>query len=174
MDKKVLKKSPLTIVLYVIAAILLIYAFYMVGSTITYLHSYFSAYGSSFSKNLGTSIGYICTQSLVYFVYAIIVFVAAKIYNEVRALNDKNYLSAAESKAILKAKEAKAEAKAAEKKAKANRKAAEKNAAAKAAGKKDDDSKKEDSKQEDSKKDDESKDSGAKDNAEDEDQSEDK
>ncbi|MDO4383608.1 MAG: hypothetical protein Q4C18_03860 [Eubacteriales bacterium] len=112
MEKKMLKKSKFEITMYVISGLLAVYTVYMLYSTITYLTSYFSQYGSSLSSNFGTAIGYILTQCLVYLVYAILTFAAAKIYHEVRKANPDNYLSEAESKAILRAKEAKKAAKA--------------------------------------------------------------
>ena len=112
MEKKLLKKSKFAVTLYVISGLLTLYTVYMLYSTITYLTNYFSQYGTSFMSNFGTAIGYILTQCLVYLVYAILVFAAAKIYNEVRKANPDNYLSEAESKAILRAKEAKKIAKA--------------------------------------------------------------
>ena len=118
MEKKLLKKSKFAVTLYVISGLLTLYTVYMLYSTITYLTNYFSQYGTSF--NFGTAIGYILTQCLVYLVYAILVFAAAKIYNEVRKANPDNYLSEAESKAILRAKEAKKIAKAEKKAAKAS------------------------------------------------------
>ena len=107
MEKKLLKKSKFAVTLYVISGLLTLYTVYMLYSTINYLTNYFSQYGTSFMSNFGTAIGYILTQCLVYLVYAILVFAAAKIYNEVRKANPDNYLSEAESKAILRAKEAK-------------------------------------------------------------------
>lgn len=120
MEKKLLKKSKFATTLYVISGLLAVYTLYMLYSTITYLTNYFSQYGTSFMSNFGTAIGYILTQCLVYLVYAILVFAAAKIYNEVRKANPDNYLSEAESKAILRAKEAKKIAKAEKKAAKAS------------------------------------------------------
>jgi len=120
MEKKLLKKSKFATTLYVISGLLAVYTVYMLYSTITYLTNYFSQYGTSFMSNFGTAIGYILTQCLVYLVYAILVFAAAKIYNEVRKANPDNYLSEAESKAILRAKEAKKIAKAEKKAAKAS------------------------------------------------------
>lgn len=122
MEKKMLKKSKFEITMYVISGLLAVYTVYMLYSTITYLTSYFSQYGSSLSSNFGTAIGYILTQCLVYLVYAILTFAAAKIYHEVRKANPDNYLSEAESKAILRAKEAKKVAKAEKKAAKAEAK----------------------------------------------------
>lgn len=122
MEKKMLKKSKFEITMYVISGLLAVYTVYMLYSTITYLTSYFSQYGSSLSSNFGTAIGYILTQCLVYLVYAILTFAAARIYREVRKANPDNYLSEAESKALLRAKEAKKVAKAEKKAAKAEAK----------------------------------------------------
>ncbi len=125
MEKKLLKKSKFAVTLYVISGLLTLYTVYMLYSTITYLTNYFSQNGTSFMSNFGTAIGYILTQCLVYLVYAILVFAAAKIYNEVRKANPDNYLSEAESKAILRAKEAKKIAKAEKKAAKTSVKEAQ-------------------------------------------------
>lgn len=122
MEKKMLKKSKFEIAMYVISGLLAVYTVYMLYSTITYLTSYFGQYGSSLSSNIGTAIGYILTQCLVYLVYAILTFAAARIYREVRKANPDNYLSEAESKALLRAKEAKKVAKAEKKAAKAEAK----------------------------------------------------
>lgn len=125
MDKKMLKKSVFEIVMYVISGLLCVYTVYMLYSTITYLVSYFTQYGQSLASNFGTAFGYILTQCLVYLVYAILTFGIARVYREVRKANPENYLTAAESKAIQRAKEAKKLAKAEKKALKAEKKAAE-------------------------------------------------
>lgn len=125
MDKKMLKKSKFEIVMYVISGLLCVYTVYMLYSTVTYLVSYFTQYGQSLASNFGTAFGYILTQCLVYLVYAILTFAIARVYREVRKANPENYLTAAESKAIQRAKEAKKLAKAEKKALKAEKKAAE-------------------------------------------------
>ncbi len=124
MDKKMLKKSKFEIVMYVISGLLFVYTVYMLYSTVTYLVSYFTQYGQSLASNFGTAFGYILTQCLVYLVYAILTFAIARVYREVRKANPDNYLTAAESKAIQREKEAKKLAKAEKKALKAEQKAA--------------------------------------------------
>ena len=119
MEKKLLKKSKFAVTLYVISGLLTLYTVYMLYSTITYLTNYFSQYGTSFMSNFGTAIGYILTQC--WYIWSMRFWcLRQQDYNEVRKANPDNYLSEAESKAILRAKEAKKIAKAEKKSAKAS------------------------------------------------------
>lgn len=121
--KKNLKKSKLSITFYVIACILLVYAVYSIFGSIAYLNTYFKTYGTSLGANLGDAIPYILSNSIVYLIYAILVFIGAVVYDEVRALNPANCYTKAE----LAAKEAEAKKKEEAKAAveKASKKAAE-------------------------------------------------
>lgn len=139
MKNKALKRSPLSIVLYVLSAVLLVYAVYMVFSTVNYLSSYFQTYSTTIGSNLGDSFNYILTNTLSYFLYAVFLFTAGKVYDAVRALDSSNFESEADLAAKKKAREdqkkAKEDAKA--KVAAEKAKAAEKKTEAKSAKKAD-------------------------------------
>ena len=105
--KKNLKRSKLSVTFYVIACILLVYAVYSIFGSIAYLNTYFKTYGTSLGANLGDAIPYILSNSIVYLIYAILVFIGAVVYDEVRALNPANCYTKAE----LAAKEAEAKKK---------------------------------------------------------------
>lgn len=107
--KKNLKKSKLSITFYVIACILLVYAVYSIFGSIAYLNTYFKTYGTSLGANLGDAIPYILSNSIVYLIYAILVFIGAVVYDEVRALNPANCYTKAELAAKAAEKEAEAE-----------------------------------------------------------------
>ena len=131
--KKKLKRSKLSVTFYVIACILLVYAVYSMFSTVSYLNTYFTTYGTSIGANLGDAIPYIISNSIVYLVYAVLVFMGAVIFDAVRALDPANCLTEAEIAAKEREKQQKAAAKAAEAKKKEEEKA---KAAVEAASKK--------------------------------------
>ena len=89
---KKLKKSPVSIVCYVIAALSLIYALYALVSGYSYLNSYFSAYGTSIGANLGDAATYMLSQSFTPLCFAVMVFMCGHINEGVRALNPDNYV----------------------------------------------------------------------------------
>ena len=89
---KKLKKSPVSIVCYVIAALSLIYALYAIVSGYSYLNSYFSAYGTSIGANLGDAATYMLSQSFTPLCFAVMVFMCGHINEGVRALNPDNYV----------------------------------------------------------------------------------
>lgn len=89
---KKLKKSPVSIVCYVIAALSLIYALYALVSGYSYLNSYFSAYGTSIGANLGDAATYMLSQSFTPLCFAVMVFMCGHINEGVRALNPENYV----------------------------------------------------------------------------------
>ena len=91
-DMKKLKKSPVSIVCYVIAALSLIYALYALVSGYSYLNSYFSAYGTSIGANLGDAATYMLSQSFTPLCFAVMVFMCGHINEGVRALNPENYV----------------------------------------------------------------------------------
>ena len=91
-DMKKLKKSPVSIVCYVIAALSLIYALYALASGYSYLNSYFSAYGTSIGANLGDAATYMLSQSFTPLCFAVMVFMCGHINEGVRALNPDNYV----------------------------------------------------------------------------------
>lgn len=74
------KKTPvISIVLYVIAALLAILFAYMLGASILYIKDYLAQYSMSFSDVASDSIKMIINQSVAYLVYAILVFAAGKV-----------------------------------------------------------------------------------------------
>lgn len=91
-DMKKLKKSPVSILCYVIAALSLIYALYALVSGYSYLNSYFSAYGTSIGANLGDAATYMLSQSFTPLCFAVMVFMCGHINEGVRALNPENYV----------------------------------------------------------------------------------
>lgn len=91
MNEKKLRKSPVTIILFVLAAIMLIYALYLVGSTIAYIVNYYAQYGMS--PQLGESVGYVLQSTYQPLGLAILIGAAGFILKEVRALNPANYVT---------------------------------------------------------------------------------
>ncbi len=65
--------------LYVISAALLLAFVYMLYVNVTYISSYITSYGMSFSDMWQEAIQYIVAGSINYFVYAVLVFSAGKI-----------------------------------------------------------------------------------------------
>lgn len=76
-------RSGLIKFLYVISAILALVFVFMLIINVNYIINYIAAYGLSFGDMCLESIKYIITGSLNYFVYALLVFCAAKILSVV-------------------------------------------------------------------------------------------
>lgn len=111
MEKK-LRKSPIEIVLYVLAGLALIYAIYQIGSTVSYVFSYYDQYGMS--PEVGETVNYVLQGCFQPFCMAILLFAAGYILSEVRALNPAYYATdeeVAQAKAAKKLAREKAAAK---------------------------------------------------------------
>lgn len=110
MKEKVYKQSPVAICCYVFAAALLIYTFYMAGSTVKQVTEYYSSIGVSASaKEYFT---YVIQTAIDPLVRAVLVFMAGYVLTAVRKLDPANYgekkqtTSKAASAVAAKAKEA--------------------------------------------------------------------
>lgn len=104
MNEKKLRKSPVTIILFVLAAIMLVYTLYLVGSTIAYIINYYAQYGMS--PQIGESVGYVLQAVYQPLSLAALLGAAAFILKEVRALNPANYVTKEELEAAKAAKKA--------------------------------------------------------------------
>lgn len=109
MNEKKLRKSPVVIALYVLAALTLVYSFYLIGSTISYIISYYSSY--SMNPEIGETVTYVLQSVYQPLIGAVLLAAAAFTLNEVRALNPAYYATDEE---IAAAKAAKKEKKAEE------------------------------------------------------------
>lgn len=96
MEKK-LRKSPLAVILYIVSALLLVYSCYLIGSTIVYIFSYYGQY--SMAPGIAEVASYVLQSAYQPLVFAFLTFAAARILNEVRALNPSYYTSKEEMKA---------------------------------------------------------------------------
>lgn len=85
-----LKKSPVSIACYIIAALVLIYCFYLLGTSYKTIADYYSAY--SMKPQFGEVATYIMQNCLTPFVSAVTLFMAAFILDSVRKLDPKNYV----------------------------------------------------------------------------------
>lgn len=85
-----LKKSPVSIACYIIAALVLIYCFYLLGTSYKTIADYYSAY--SMKPQFGEVATYILQSCLTPFVSAVTLFMAAFILDSVRKLDPKNYV----------------------------------------------------------------------------------
>lgn len=112
MNEKKLRKSPIVIALYAVAALILIYAFYLVGSTFSQIAAYYSSY--NMTPGFTETAGYILQAVYQPLVMAILLAAAGYILNEVRALNPAYYATKEEIEAAKAAKAAKKAAKKAE------------------------------------------------------------
>ena len=99
MNNKKLKRSKVTIGLYVCTGIVSVYALYAIFNSISYLRNYFKTYGSTIGQH-----SYILNQSLSYIVFAVLLFTVSVVLTEVRKLNPDNYMSAEELALIEAAK----------------------------------------------------------------------
>lgn len=82
------KKSKFVIVLYVITGIITAYGAYMVYYTINYIKDYYASYGTSVTDDLANVIQYIISNSVLYFVYALLLFTGARILKRILALQN--------------------------------------------------------------------------------------
>lgn len=76
-------RSKFVIGLYGVAGLLTGYGAYMVYYTIAYVKDYYSTATTTISDDLASIIQYIVTNCLLYFVYALIIFVGARILKHV-------------------------------------------------------------------------------------------
>ena len=109
MEKGNLKKSKLTIALYVLASLILVYGVYNIVVVVEYINTTAQTYEITAMD----AFNYLVSSVINYFVYAILIYVAAVINDGIRALNPANYLTEAEIEAKEAAKAEKAAAKAA-------------------------------------------------------------
>ena len=122
--KKKFRRSSATIVCYVLAALMLIYTCYQIGSTINQINQYYAQYGMNATPM--EYFTYTLQAALTPLINTVVFFMLAKILDEVRKNNPANYQS---DEDIVEAGIAKKEAKDAkkfEKGEKAAAKAAEK------------------------------------------------
>lgn len=122
MDKKNEKKfiqSPVAIICYVLAALLLVYACYQGGSTVGQINEYYAGYGMSAKPS--EYVMYVFQAMMEPVLHAIVIFMAGYILTAVRKLDPKNYKTAAE---IADMEESKKEAKEKKQVAKGDAKAA--------------------------------------------------
>ena len=73
------KKTKFEIVMYVAAIVMLVFAAFMIWSSVVYIKSYYSSYGMSISEGLKDAIQYILSNSATWIVYALIFFGMARI-----------------------------------------------------------------------------------------------
>ena len=122
MDKKNEKKfiqSPVAIICYVLAALMLIYACYQGGSTVNQINEYYAGYGMSAKPT--EYVMYVFQAMLEPVFHAIVIFMVGYILTAVRKLDPKNYKTVAE---IADMEEAKKEAREKKQVAKGDAKAA--------------------------------------------------
>jgi hypothetical protein len=92
-----LKKSPVSIVCYVIAALALIYCFYVLGTAYKTVAQYYAAY--NMKPQIGEIVTYVLQTGLAPLTSAITLFMAAYILDAVRKLDPNNYVTV-EKKAV--------------------------------------------------------------------------
>ena len=73
------KRSKNVIILYIISGIIAAYGAYMIYFNIAYVINYYASAGTSISSDLANVIQYIISNSVLYFIYALIIFIGARI-----------------------------------------------------------------------------------------------
>lgn len=73
------KRSKNVIILYVISGIIAAYGAYMIYFSIDYVIQYYTSAGTSVSSDLASVIQYIISNSVPYFIYALIIFIGARL-----------------------------------------------------------------------------------------------
>lgn len=97
MERKKFKRPVLSLVFYIISALLVVLSIVKVFTSITYLNTYFKQYGTTLGQNVGDAVQYIVQGSLNFLIYAVIIFIGAKIYDEIKRLNPDNRVAAGEN-----------------------------------------------------------------------------
>jgi hypothetical protein len=89
--KKKFRRSPVTVICFVLAALMLIYACYQGGSTIHQINDYYAQYGMK-AKPV-EYLTYVSQSVMATLINAIVLFMLAKIHDDVRKTNPANYQS---------------------------------------------------------------------------------
>ena len=89
MKEKKLKQSALVVILYLFAALMLVYTIYQIYSTCTAISSYYAQYDAA--PKAGEIIGYILQAVVQPLSMSILLFGGGRILSETRALNPNNY-----------------------------------------------------------------------------------
>lgn len=123
MDKNTEKKfiqSPMAIICYVLAALMLIYACFQAGSTVKQINEYYSSYGMTAKPS--EYLAYVIQAMIEPLLHAVTIFMFGYILNTIRKMDPGNYKTAEELMAIEEAKkEAKSKKQAARSEAKADK-----------------------------------------------------
>lgn len=122
--KKKFRRSPVTIVCYVLAALMLIYACYQAGTTIHQINEYYAQYGMKATPV--EYITYVGQGIMTTLINAIVLFMLARIHDDVRKNNPANFMSDEDLIESAEAKKAAKDTKQFEKGEKAAAKAADK------------------------------------------------
>ena len=122
--KKKFRRSPVTVVCYVLAALMLIYACYQAGTTIHQINDYYAQYGMKATPV--EYITYVGQDIMATLINAIVLFMLAKIHDDVRKNNPANFMSDEDMVEAAEAKKAAKDSKQFEKGEKAAAKAADK------------------------------------------------
>lgn len=93
---KVYAQSPIAIVCYVLAALMVLYACYTAGNTVKQINEYYGSYGMTASGK--DYITYVAQAILEPLINAFTFFMAGYILTAVRKLDPKNYVSAKPAK----------------------------------------------------------------------------
>ena len=89
--EKKFRRSPATVICYVLAALLLIYTCYQIGSTVKMINEYYAQYGMTATPV--EYLTYVAQNALTPLINTVIFFMLAKILDEVRKNNPANYKS---------------------------------------------------------------------------------
>ena len=122
--KKKFRRSPVTVICFVLAALMLIYACYQGGSTIHQINDYYAQYGMKAKP--AEYLTYVSQSVMATLINAIVLFMLAKIHDDVRRNNPANFMSDEELVEAAEAKKAAKDSKQFEKGEKAAAKSAEK------------------------------------------------
>lgn len=122
--KKKFRRSPVTVICFVLAALMLIYACYQGGSTIHQINDYYAQYGMKAKP--AEYLTYVSQSVMATLINAIVLFMLAKIHDDVRRNNPANFMSDEELVEAAEAKKAAKDSKQFEKGEKAAAKSADK------------------------------------------------
>lgn len=122
--KKKFRRSPVTVICFVLAALMLIYACYQGGSTIHQINDYYAQYGMKAKP--AEYLTYVSQSVMATLINAIGLFMLAKIHDDVRKNNPANFMSDEDMVEAAEAKKAAKDSKQFEKGEKAAAKAADK------------------------------------------------
>ena len=103
-EQKKNKRPVLSLICYIVTAVLLVYSVYLIITGVSYIKANFAAYGMTMDGNFGQVFNILAESAMPYLVMAFLTFVAGGIYERLEVLisifSGKNHSCTEEDKKI--------------------------------------------------------------------------